>query len=70
MEKIIIYRGTYTIVGAIFAFLVTQSSLTDRTQLWLLVTYIVVGIIVTELLIRKARKKQDEASIQEENVQS
>ena len=69
MKKIIIYRGIYTIVGAIFAFFVTQSSLTDRTQLWLLITYIVVGIIVTELLIRKARKKQDEASIQEENVQ-
>ena len=69
MKKIITYRGIYTIVGAIFAFFVTKSSLTDRTQLWLLITYIVVGIIVTEFLIRKARKKQDEASTQVENVQ-
>ncbi|MBD8016810.1 hypothetical protein [Planococcus wigleyi] len=68
MKEILTYRGVYVIVGAIFAFLITQSSLTDRTQRWVLVAYIVGGIIVTELLRKKARKKQEEASTQKENA--
>ena len=69
MKEILTYRGIYVIVGAIFAFLITQSSLTDRTQRWVLVAYIVGGIIVTELLRKKARKKRNEALTQKENIQ-
>ena len=69
MKEILTYRGIYVIVGAIFAFLITQSSLTDRTQRWVLVAYIVGGIVVTELLRKKARKKKDETPTKKENVQ-
>lgn len=53
MKEILIYRGIYVIVGAIFAFLIIQSGLTDRTQRWVLVAYILGGIIVTEFLRKK-----------------
>ncbi len=69
MKETVIYRGIYVLVGVIFALLITQSDLTERTQMWVLVAYIVGGIIVTELLRKKTYKRRDEATNQKENAQ-
>lgn len=58
MKGIYKYRGIYAVIGVVFAFIITQSSLDDRTQRWVLVTYIVLGIIVAECIGRKILKKK------------
>ncbi|MGG0644943.1 hypothetical protein ABE021_13555 [Sporosarcina gallistercoris] len=58
MKGIYKYRCIYAVIGVVFAFIITQSSLDDRTQRWVLVTYIVLGIIVAEYIGRKILKKK------------
>lgn len=52
------YRNIYVIVGIVFAIIITQSNLDDRTERWILVTYIVLGIMVAEFIGRKISKKK------------
>lgn len=67
VKGLLTYRGIYVMVGIILAVLVTQSSLTDRTQRWVLVAYIVGGIVVTEFLRKKASKKNSDGPNNKEN---
>lgn len=59
MNKLVNYRSLYVLIGVVFALVITQSSLTENTQMWVLVAYIVGGIIVAELLTKNARKKKE-----------
>ncbi|MDN3429179.1 hypothetical protein [Planococcus notacanthi] len=59
MNKLMNYRNLYVVVGVVFALVITQSNLAQNTQMWILVAYIVGGIVVAELLTKKARKKKE-----------
>lgn len=61
MKNKILFRVTYFIIGAIIAFILFQlnTSMSDSVKTWLVVAYIIFGIIITEVLItRKSRTEK------------
>lgn len=62
------YRNIYVIVGIIFAVIITQSSLDDRTQRMVLLAYIVLGFLVTEFIGRTILKKKEHEKIEVKGI--